>query len=56
MPGLNFLIVGLIQLGIAIYGSFKIRGRFTVYALLVLIVVYGLAYDNLSVAAGAPPR
>lgn len=51
--GLNFLIVGLIQLGIAIYGSLKIRGRFTVYALLTLIVVYGLAYDNLSVAAGA---
>jgi hypothetical protein len=53
MQGLNFLIVGLIQLGIAIYGSFKIRGRFTVYAVLTLIVVYGLAYDNLSIAAGA---
>jgi len=53
MLGLNFLIVGLTQLGIAIYGTFQIRKRFTVYALLVLIVVYGLAYDNLSIAAGA---
>jgi hypothetical protein len=52
MQGLNFLIVGLIQLGIAIYGSVQIRKRFTVYALLVLIVVYGLAYDNLVIAAG----
>ena len=53
MQGLNFLIAGLIQLAIAIYGTFQIRKRFTVYALLVLIVVYGLAYDNLSIAVGA---
>jgi hypothetical protein len=53
MQGLNFLIVGLIQLAIAVYGTFQIRKRFTVYALLVLIVVYGLAYDNLSIAVGA---
>lgn len=53
MQGLNFLIVGLFQLAIAVYGTFQIRKRFTVYALLVLIVVYGLAYDNLSIAAGA---
>ena len=53
MQGLNFLLAGLIQLAIAIYGTFQIRKRFTVYALLVLIVVYGLAYDNLSIAAGA---
>ena len=53
MQGLNFLIVGLIQLGIAVYGSFQIRKRFTTYAFLVLVVVYGLAYDNLSLAAGA---
>lgn len=53
MQGLNFLIIGLIQLGIAIYGSFQIRKRFTTYAFLTLVVVYGLAYDNLSIAAGA---
>lgn len=53
MQGLNFLIVGLTHLVIAVYGTFQIRKRYSIYALLVLIVVYGLAYDNLSIAVGA---
>lgn len=47
-----FVVVGLVQLGIAIYGTVQVRKFFNWYALLVLIVVYGLAYDNLVVAAG----
>ena len=53
MQNTFFIIVGLIQLGIAIYGTRKVSKNFTWYALLVLIVVYGLAYDNLSIAMGA---
>jgi len=46
-----FLIVGIIQLGIAIYGMRYAKRNW--YAVLVLIVVYGLAYDNLAIAMGA---
>lgn len=53
MQNALFLIVGLIQLGIAIYGTREVRKFFNWYAVLVLIVVYGLAYDNLAIAAGA---
>jgi len=53
MQNFIFIIVGLIQLGIAIYGTREVRKYFSWYALLVLIVVYGLAYDNISIALGA---
>jgi len=53
MQNTFFILVGLIQLGIAIYGTREVRRNFTWYALLVLIVVYGLAYDNLAIASGA---
>ena len=46
MQNIIFIIVGFIQLGIAIYGTMQVRRHFNWYALLVLIVVYGLAYDN----------
>ena len=52
MQSVIFLIVGLIQLSIAIYGTKQLRSHFNWYALLVLIVVYGLAYDNLVLASG----
>jgi hypothetical protein len=57
MEGLNFLVVGLVQLALAVYGALNLRRRFNVYALMVVVVVFGLAYDNLSVAVGAliPP-
>ena len=53
MQNIIFIIVGLIQLGIAIYGTREVRKHFSWYALLVLIVVYGLAYDNIVIALGA---
>lgn len=53
MQNIIFIIVGLIQLGIAIYGTREVRKHFSWYAVLVLIVVYGLAYDNISIALGA---
>ena len=53
MQSIIFLIVGLIQLSIAIYGTKQLRNHFNWYALLVLIVVYGLAYDNIVLASGA---
>ena len=53
MQNIIFIIVGLIQLGIAIYGTREVRKHFSWYALLVLIVVYGLGYDNISIALGA---
>ena len=53
MQSLIFFIVGLIQLSIAIYGTKKTRENFNWYALLVLIVIYGLAYDNFVIASGA---
>jgi hypothetical protein len=53
MINLYFFLVALIQLGIAVYGAGKLRRYFNWYALLVLIVVFALAYDNLAIAAGA---
>lgn len=53
MINLIFVLVGLTQLGIAIYGTRQLRKHFNWYALLVLIVVYGLAYDNLVIASGS---
>ena len=53
MQNFIFILVGLIQLGTAIYGTREVRKHFSSYALLVLIVVYGLAYDNISIAMGA---
>lgn len=52
MLALYFLLVALVQLFLAFYGTNKLRKYFNWYALLVLIVVYGLAYDNLALAAG----
>jgi hypothetical protein len=52
MQAVYFLVVAVIQLGIAIYGTQKTRQHFNYYALLVLIVVFGLAYDNFAIAAG----
>ena len=53
MQNIIYIVVGLIQLGIAIYGTREVRKHFSWYAMLVLIVVYGLAYDNISIALGA---
>lgn len=53
MQNIIFIIVGFIQLGIAIYGTMQMRKHFNWYALLVLIVVYGLAYDNFVIGLGA---
>jgi hypothetical protein len=53
MLNIIFLIVGVIQLAIAIVGTRDVRKYFSWYAVLILIVVYGLAYDNLAIAAGA---
>lgn len=47
-----FLIIALVQLGVALYGTAQLRRHFNWYALLVLIVVFGLAYDNFVLAAG----
>jgi hypothetical protein len=47
-----FLIVGLIQFGIALFGLVKLRKKINSYAILVIIVVFGLAYDNFAVAIG----
>ena len=52
MQSIYFLVAGLVQLGIAIYGVQKLRKFFNYYALLVLMVVFGLAYDNFALAAG----
>ena len=48
----GFLIIGLVQLAIAIYGTLQTRKHFNWASVFVLAVVYGLAYDNLAVAAG----
>lgn len=48
-----FILVGLIQLAIAIVGTRAYLKYRSWYTLLVLIVVYGLAYDNLAIGAGA---
>lgn len=53
MQNIIFLVVGLLQLTIAIIGTRNVIKRFSWYAVLVLIVVYGLAYDNLAIASGA---
>ena len=53
MINLFFVLVAVIQLGIAFYGVGQLRKYFNWYALLVLIVVFALAYDNLAIAAGA---
>lgn len=53
MQNVIFAVVGLVQLGIAIYGTQKVRKFFSWYAVLVLIVVFGLAYDNLAIASGS---
>ena len=53
MQNTIFIIVGLIQLAIAVYGTMQVRKHFNWYALLVLIVVYGLAYDNFVIGLGA---
>lgn len=53
MQSIIFFIVGLLQLSIAIYGTKQLRSHFNWYALLVLIVVYSLAYDNIVLASGA---
>jgi len=53
MQNIIYVIVGLIQLGIAVYGLQQVRKHFSWYALLVLIVVFGLAYDNLAIASGS---
>ncbi|MEN9562619.1 MAG: hypothetical protein RIR73_863 [Chloroflexota bacterium] len=53
MQNIIFVVVGFIQLGIAIYGTMQMRKHFNWYALLVLIVVYGLAYDNFVIGLGA---
>jgi len=53
MQNIIFLVVGLIQLIIAFIGTRNVLKHFSWYAVLVLIVVYGLAYDNLSIASGA---
>lgn len=53
MQNIIFVIVGAIQLGIAIYGTMQMRKHFNWYALLVLLVVYGLAYDNFVIGLGA---
>lgn len=53
MQNIIFVIVGVIQLGIAIYGTMQVRKHFNWYALFVLIVVYGLAYDNFVIGLGA---
>lgn len=48
-----FIIVGFIQLGIAVMGTKYLRENFSLYFLLVVIVSYGLAYDNYVIASGA---
>lgn len=52
MQNLIFILVGIIHLGIGIYGLRNISKK-NWYAILVLIVVFGLAYDNFSIASGA---
>ena len=52
MIGLVFLIVGIIQLGIAIRGTIETQRKFSWYSLLILIVVYGLAYENIVISIG----
>ena len=49
---IGFLVIGLIQFAIAIYGTQQTRRRFNWASVFVLLVVYGLAYDNLAVAIG----
>lgn len=53
MGNIIFTLIGLIQLGLAVVGTRDVTRRFSWYALLVLLVVYGLAYDNLAIAAGS---
>ncbi|HNB50752.1 MAG TPA: hypothetical protein PK530_02355 [Anaerolineales bacterium] len=53
MINLIFIVVGLIQLGIAMTGTRYTRKYFTSYAVMILGVVYGLTYDNLAISAGA---
>jgi hypothetical protein len=53
MQNIIFILVAAIQLGIAIYGTSQTRRHFNWYALLVLIVIYGLAYDNFIIGLGA---
>lgn len=52
MQNIIFVIVGLVHLGVAIYGVRNIAKK-NWYAILVLIVVFGLAYDNFAIASGA---
>jgi hypothetical protein len=52
MTGLSFLFVGILQLGIAFRGTIETRKNFSWYSLLLLIVVYGLAYENIIISIG----
>lgn len=53
MTGIIFILVGIIQLTTASIGARHAQRHFSWYALLVLILVFGLAYDNFVIAAGA---
>ncbi len=52
MENALFIVLGLMQLGIAMYGTVQIRKQFNWYFALVLAVTFGLAYDNFAIASG----
>ncbi len=51
MQNFIFMLVGLVHLAIGIYGLRKIEQR-NWYAILVFIIIFGLAYDNVVIALG----
>lgn len=53
MLNVVFLVLGILQFIVASIGTRDVRRNFSWYAVLVLIVVFGLAYDNVAIAAGA---
>lgn len=52
MLNVVFLVLGILQFIVASIGTRDVRRNFSWYAVLVLIVVFGLAYDNVAIAAG----
>lgn len=47
------ILYGLVQLGLAVYGTRLYLRRRSWYGLIAFVAMYGLAYDNLAIAAGS---
>ncbi len=53
MTGIAHALIAIVQLGLAVIGTLAARRQQTLAIVLVVAVVYGLAYDNVVLALGA---